>query len=177
MNRSTPGLPVQHQLPEFTQTQVHRVSDAIQPSHPVDPFSSCPQSLPASESFPMSQLFASGGQSTEVSALASFLPKKSQGWSRDQYSKASMPILSSIPLWCHNSDITTDLLFSSLSLKSKQRTLSSTLDRRHGVSTWLWKYGGSWDKSTRKILEILDPCRAFSKELTPVCKVQNLRKV
>ena len=44
-------------------------------------FSSCPQSLPASESFPMSQLFASGGQSTGVSALASFLPKKSQGWS------------------------------------------------------------------------------------------------
>ena len=47
----------------------------------VTPFSSCPQSLPASESFPMSQLFTSGGQITGVSALASFLPKKSQGWS------------------------------------------------------------------------------------------------
>ena len=57
MNRSTPGLPVHHQLPEFTQTHVHQVSDAIQPSSVV-PFSSCPQSLPASESFPMSQLFA-----------------------------------------------------------------------------------------------------------------------
>ena len=34
MNHSTPGLPVHHQLPEFTQTRVHRVSDAIQPSHP-----------------------------------------------------------------------------------------------------------------------------------------------
>ena len=45
------------------------------------PFSSCPQPLPASESFPMSQLFAWGGQSTVVSALASFLPKKSRGWS------------------------------------------------------------------------------------------------
>ena len=57
MNRSTPGLPVHHQLLEFTQTHVHRVSDAIQPSHPlVIPFSSCPQSLPASEPFPMSQL-------------------------------------------------------------------------------------------------------------------------
>ena len=44
-------------------------------------FSSCPQFLPASEAFPMSQLFAWGGQSTGVSALASFLPKKSQGWS------------------------------------------------------------------------------------------------
>ena len=35
MNRSTPGLPVHHQLPEFTQTHAHRVSDAIQPSHPL----------------------------------------------------------------------------------------------------------------------------------------------
>ena len=50
-------------------------------SSSVVPFSSCPQSLPASESFPMSQLFAWGGQCTGVSALASFLPKKSQGWS------------------------------------------------------------------------------------------------
>jgi len=47
----------------------------------VVPFSSCPQPLPASESFPMSQLFAWGSQSTGVSALASFFPKKSQGWS------------------------------------------------------------------------------------------------
>ena len=44
-------------------------------------FSSCPQSLPASESFPMSQLFSWGGQSTGVLALASFLPKNTQGWS------------------------------------------------------------------------------------------------
>ena len=50
-------------------------------SSSVVPFSSCPQSLPASETFPMSQLFAWGGQSTEVSASASFPPKKSQGWS------------------------------------------------------------------------------------------------
>ena len=50
-------------------------------SSSVVPFSSCPQSLPASESFPISQLFDWGGQSTGVSALASFLPKKSQGWS------------------------------------------------------------------------------------------------
>ena len=50
-------------------------------SSSVVPFSSCPQSLPASESFPMSQLFTWGGRSTGVSALASFLPKKSQDWS------------------------------------------------------------------------------------------------
>ena len=55
-------------------------------SSSVAPFSSCPQSLPASESFPMSQLFARGGQSTGVSALASFLPKKSQGWSSSEWS-------------------------------------------------------------------------------------------
>ena len=49
------------------------------------PFSSCPQSLPASGSFPMNELFAWGGQSTGVSALASFLPKKSQGWSPSEW--------------------------------------------------------------------------------------------
>ena len=51
----------------------------------VVPFSSCPQSLPASESFPMSQLFSWGGQSTGASASASFLPKKSQGWSPSEW--------------------------------------------------------------------------------------------
>ena len=50
-------------------------------SSSVVPFSSCPQSLPASGSFPMSQLFASGGQSTGVSALASVLPMNTQDWS------------------------------------------------------------------------------------------------
>ena len=54
-------------------------------SSSVIPFSSCPQSLPASESFPISQLFAWGGQSTGVSALASFLPKKSQDWSPSEW--------------------------------------------------------------------------------------------
>ena len=59
MKRSTSGLPVHHPLPEFTQTHVHRVGDAIQPSHPLSfPFPPAPQSFPASESFPMSQLFA-----------------------------------------------------------------------------------------------------------------------
>ena len=54
-------------------------------SSSVVPFSSCPQSLPASESFPMSQLFTWGGQSTGVLALASFLPKKFQGWSSSEW--------------------------------------------------------------------------------------------
>ena len=50
-------------------------------SSSVIPFSSCPQSFPASESFPMSQLFTWGGQSVVVSALASVLPKNTQDWS------------------------------------------------------------------------------------------------
>ena len=50
-------------------------------SSSVVPFSSCPQSLPASEAFPMSQLFSWGGQSIGVSALASVLPKNTQDWS------------------------------------------------------------------------------------------------
>ena len=79
MNRSTPGLPVHHQLPKFTQTHVHRVSDAISSS--VVTFSSCPQSLPASGSFPMSQLFTWGGQSIQVSASESVLPMNTQDWS------------------------------------------------------------------------------------------------
>ena len=54
-------------------------------SSSVFPFFSCPQSLPASESFPVSQLFAWGGQSTGASASASFLPKKSQGWSPSEW--------------------------------------------------------------------------------------------
>ena len=69
MNHSAPGLPVHHQLPVYPDS-----CPSSQWCHPamsssVIPFSSCPQSLPASESFPMSQLFAWGGQSTGVSAL------------------------------------------------------------------------------------------------------------
>ena len=80
MDRSTPDFPVVHQLPELAQTHVHRVSDTIQPSHPVVPFSSCLQPFPASESFPISQLFTSGGQSIGASASASVLPLNIQDW-------------------------------------------------------------------------------------------------
>ena len=84
MNRSTPGLPVHHQLPESTQTPVHWVGDEIRDptiSSSVVPFFSCPQSFPASGSFQMSQLFASSGQSIGVSASASVLPSSTQDWS------------------------------------------------------------------------------------------------
>ena len=81
MDCSTPGLPVHQQLPEFTQTHVH-LSRWCHPtiSSSVVPFSSCPQSFQASESFQMSQFFASGGQSIGVSASTSVLPMNIQDW-------------------------------------------------------------------------------------------------
>ena len=81
MDHSTPGLPAHHQLWEFTQTHVHWVSDAIQPSHPL--------LSPSPPTFNLSQhqgLFkwvnsSSGGQSIGVSASASVLPMNIQDWS------------------------------------------------------------------------------------------------
>ena len=85
MNCSTPGLPVHHQLPEFTQTHVHRVSDAIQPSHPLTS-----PSPPASNPSQHQRLFQWVNSSHEVAkvlelALASVLPKKAQGWSPSEW--------------------------------------------------------------------------------------------
>ena len=85
MNCSMPGLPVHHQLPEFTHT--HPLSRWCHPtiSSSAVPFSSCPQSFPALEPFQMSQLFTLGGQSIGVSASTSVLPMNTQdlsplGW-------------------------------------------------------------------------------------------------
>ena len=85
INLSIPGLPVHHHVTEFTQTHVHQVGDAIQPSHPLSsPLPPAPNPSQC-QSFPMSQLFAWGGQSTGVSALASFLPKNTHGWSPSEW--------------------------------------------------------------------------------------------
>ena len=84
MNRSTSGLPVHPVAPTpGVHSNSHPSSQWCHPaiSSSIVPFSSCPQSLKASGSFPMSQLFAWGGQSTGVSVLASFLPKNTQDWS------------------------------------------------------------------------------------------------
>ena len=78
MDCSTPGFPVLHYLLWFAQTHVHWVGDAIQPTHPVTPFSSCPQSFSASGSFPVNQLIASSGQTIRV--WASAFPVNIQGW-------------------------------------------------------------------------------------------------
>ena len=83
MDCSTPGFPVHHQLPKLAQTHVHRVGEAIQPSHPLSviPFSSRPQSFPASGSFQMNHFFTTGGQRIGVSAPASVPPMNTQDWS------------------------------------------------------------------------------------------------
>ena len=79
MNRSTPGLPVHHQLPEFTQTHVHQVGDAIQPSHPLSSPSPPAPIPPSIRVFSNESTLRMRWQSTGVSALASFLPKNTQG--------------------------------------------------------------------------------------------------
>ena len=81
MDCSTSGLPVLHHLPEFAQTRVPWVSDAIQPSHPLS--SPPPLALNLSQNqsfFPMSQRFTSGGPSIGASASALILPVNIQGW-------------------------------------------------------------------------------------------------
>ena len=80
MDCSTPGFHVHHQLPDLAQTHVHWVGDAIQPSHPLIPFSSHLQFFPVSGSFPVSQFFTSGAQRIGVSASASVLPMNIQDW-------------------------------------------------------------------------------------------------
>ena len=79
-NSSTPGFPVLHQLPESTQTHVHRVGDAIQPSHPFVPFSSCPQSFPALGSFPRIWIMERKGKKGKKKNFKKLWPQTSQIW-------------------------------------------------------------------------------------------------
>ena len=79
MDCSTPGLPVHHQLLELTPAHVHRVSDAIQSSHPLSSVSPPAFNLSQHQGL-FSQIFTSGGQSIGVSALASVLPMNIQYW-------------------------------------------------------------------------------------------------
>ena len=80
MDCRMPGFPVLHYLLHFAPTHVHWVSDAIQPSHPLLPLSPPALNISQHQSFPMSWLFTSGGQSTGTSASASVLPINIQGW-------------------------------------------------------------------------------------------------
>ena len=75
---STPGFPVHHQLSEFAQTHVHRLGDAIQPSHPLLPTSPPTFNLSQHRVFSNKSVFASGGRSIRVSTSASVLPMNIQ---------------------------------------------------------------------------------------------------
>ena len=78
---SVPGFAVLHYLPEFAQTHVLWVTDAIQPSYPtLSPSSPPALNLSQHQSFPMSWLCASSGQSIEASASTSVLPVNIQSW-------------------------------------------------------------------------------------------------
>ena len=86
MNGSTPGLPVPHQLLEFSQTHVHRVGDAIQPSHPQSsPSPPAPNPSQHQSLLRWVNSLHEVAKVLGVSALASFLPKKSQGWSPSEW--------------------------------------------------------------------------------------------
>ena len=80
MDCSMPGLPIHHQPPEFTETHVHWVGDAIQPSHPLSSHSPPAPSPSQHQSLPRSQFFASGGQSIGVSASATVLAVQGEFW-------------------------------------------------------------------------------------------------
>ena len=108
MDCSMPGFPILHYLLEFAQTHVHWVGDALQPSHPLSPPSLQFPPFPASGSFPMSQLFAWGGQTIEVSTSASVLPINTQDWSPlgwtgwiSLQSKGLARVFSSTTVWKH----------------------------------------------------------------------------
>ena len=81
MDCSTSGIPVHHQLPEIVQTHVHRVSDAIQPSHPLcHPLFLPPSIFPSIRVFPSESVLCISGQSIGASASASVLPMNIQDW-------------------------------------------------------------------------------------------------
>ena len=98
-------------------------------SSSVVPFPSCPQSLPASESFPISQLFTRGGQSTGVSALASFLPKNTQGWSPLEWTS-----------WISLQSKGLSRVFSNTTLQ-KHQFFSAQLSSQSNshIHTWMWE--------------------------------------
>ena len=109
--KGMPGFHVLHHLPEFVQTHVHWVSDAIQPSHPLPPLLlSCSLLLLPSIFLllPRSQLFASGGQNIGASASAPVLPMNIQGWFPlgltgwiSLQSKGLSRVFSSTTVWKH----------------------------------------------------------------------------
>ena len=112
MNRSSPGLPVHHQLLEFT--QLTSIESVMPSSHLIlcCPLLLLPPIPPSIRVFSKSQLFAWGGQSTGVSALASFPPKKSQGWSPSEWTGWIIP--------CNANQFYSDLHFTDKEIKAQK---------------------------------------------------------
>ena len=136
MNRSMPGLPVHHHLPEFTQTHIHRVGDAIQPSRPLSaPFSPAPNPSQHQGLFQWVSYLAWGGQSTGVSALASVLPMNTQDWSPlgwtgciSLQSKGLSRVFSNTTVQKHQ--------FFSTQLSSQSNSLIELFHFLHDMSIW-----------------------------------------
>ena len=137
-----PGFPVLQYLPEFAQSHVHWVSDVMQTSHPVTAFSSCPQSFPASGSFPMSWLFASGGQSIGASAAGSVIPMNIQDW---------------FPL-----GLTGLLSFQSKGLSRVFFFVYKMFIQEHPWDQHLWKGGGNRSGSREKSSPVANPAASFN---------------
>ena len=133
MDYSTSGFPVHHQLLEPAQTHVHRVSDAIQPSHTQSSLLLRLQSFPALGSFLMSQFFTSGGQSIGISASASVLPMNIQGWSPLELTDLILPskVLSRV--------------FSTTTVQKHQFfTVQLSLQSNSHIHTWLLEKPYLW---------------------------------
>ena len=158
MHCSTPGLPVHHQPPEFTQTHVHWVGDAIQPSHPLSPPS--PPALSLSQHRGLfHQLFASGGQGIGVSASTSVLPVSTQDWSPLEWtgwiSLQSKGLSSLMQHHCSKASIFQRLAFFTVQLSHPYVTTGKTITLTRRTFDWSdgsqSKWKGPWIRSLIKV--------------------------
>ena len=138
MDCSTPGFSVLHYFLEFAQTHVHWVGNAIQPSHPVTPFSFHFQSFPASGSLSVSWLFITGGQSMGVSMnIQGWFPLGLTGLI-SLWSKGLSRVFFSTTIWKHQ-------FFSILrgfwgGASGKEPTCQCKRHKRHGFDPWVGKF-------------------------------------
>ena len=150
MDCSTPGFSVHHQHPGLAQIHGHQVGDAIQPSHPLS--SPSPPAFNLSQhqkSFPMSQFFASGGQSIGVSASASVLPMNIQDWFPlgwtgwiSLQSKGLSRVFSNTTVRKHQFSFLSNQLILQLKKKEKERNIWAFLVAQMIMNmpseTWVW---------------------------------------
>ena len=175
MDCSKPGFPVLHHLPEFAQTHVHWVSDAIQISHPLSRPSSPAVNPSQHQSFLKSRLFASCGQSIEASASESVLPMNILGWYPRRLtdlisllSKGLSRGFSRTTIWKHqffnaqlsswyNSHILTSLLEKSIPLTIQ--TLNFDMKMYTHTHTYIHTHTHLWKHSLNRIKENMNEAR------------------